>query len=184
MRSRHCLLSIVLVAFATAAFAQSGLHNGHENTAPPDAQKSFDKLKTLEGSWEGTMTTNPPEPAVEGKLVQVSLRVASRGNVLMHDLRVAGIPDNPLTMLYREGDGLQLTHYCDAGNRPRMNGKASADGKSVEFAFLDLSGSDQHGHMHGARFTFLDENRHSEDWTWMPPTGKPIAVHIELRRAK
>lgn len=183
MRSRQSLLSIALVALGTVAFAQSGPHDGHDKAAPPDAQ-AFDKLKTLEGSWEGTMSTNPPEPAVAGKLVQVSFRVASRGHVLMHDMRVAGLPDNPLTMLYLEGDGVQLTHYCDAGNRPHMNGRMSPDGKSVEFTFHDLSGSDQHGHMHGARFTFLDENRHAEDWTWMPPTGKPTAVHIELRRAR
>ncbi len=176
MKSLRLMLPVVLMSLSTVAFAQS--------VAQSDAQKSFEKLKTLEGSWEGTMTTNPPEPAVEGKLVQVSFRVASRGNVLMHDMRVAGIPDNPLTMLYREGDGLQLTHYCDAGNRPRMNGKMLPDGKTVEFNFLDLSGSNQHGHMHGAKFTFLDEDRHTEDWTWMQPGDKPLAVHIELRRAK
>lgn len=170
MKPSRLLLAVVVITLSKVAFAQS------------DAQKAFDGLKTLEGSWEATMMTDPPEPSVEGKLVQVSFRVASLGNVLMHDMRVAGRPDNPLTMLYRDGDGLQLTHYCDAGNRPRMTGKISPDGKTVEFDFLDLAGSDQHGHMHRARFTLVDQDRHIEEWVWMPPGEKPLTVHLELRR--
>ena len=175
MRSHCFVLSVVLLLLAGVALAQSEAQKS-------EAQEAFDKLKTLEGSWEGTITTDPPEPAVQGKLVQVSFRVASLGNVLMHDLRIAGLPDNPLTMLYREGDGLQLVHYCDAGNRPRMNGKMSQDGKTVEFNFLDLSGSNQYGHMHGIKFTFLDENHHIEDWTWMGPGDKPTRARFDLQR--
>lgn len=187
-------LMIVVALASTLAFAQSEPHK-HEiqpqaavqpkpEVHKSEAQIAFDKLKTLEGSWEGSMTTEPREPAVEGKLVQVAFRVASRGNVLMHDMRVESLPDNPLTMLYRDGEALGLTHYCDAGNRPRMGGKMAADGKAVQFDFLELSGSNKFGHMHGAKFTLLDQDRHTEEWTWMQPDDKPVAVRIELRRVK
>ena len=176
MRSHRLVLAVALLLFATVALAQSEAQKS-------EAQEAFDKLKTLEGSWEGHVTTVPPVAEIEGKLVQVSFRVASRGNVLMHDLRIDGLPDNPLTMLYREGDGLQLVHYCDAGNRPRMNGQVSPDRKTIEFDFLDLSGSNQYGHMHGAKFTFLDENHHIEEWTWMGPGDKPgPRARFDLRR--
>jgi hypothetical protein len=36
----------------------------------------------------------------------------------------------------------------------------------VEFEFLDIDG-DKHFHMHNAVFTLIDENRHTEDWTFM-----------------
>ena len=102
----------------------------------------------------------------------------------MHEMSgLAGRPDNPITMFYVEGNQLMLTHYCDAGNRPRMTGKLSPDGKSVEFEFVDVSGSTQYGHMHHALFTSIDENHHSEEWTFMDGE-KPVHAHFELTRVK
>jgi hypothetical protein len=196
MKSLRFMLSVVLMSLSTVAFAQSDAQKASVAVAPSGAQKpvekpvlseaqeSFTRLKTLEGAWDGTMTTDPREPEVEGKLVQVSFRVTSRGNALMHDMRVEGLPDNPITILYRDADGLQLTHYCDAGNRPRMTGRVSPDGKSVQFDFLELAGSNQYGHMHRAAFTIIDDNHHVEDWVWMKPGDKPVRVHIDLRRKK
>ena len=93
----------------------------------------------------------------------------------MHEMTGAGRPDDPITMLYLDEDRLLLTHYCDAGNRPRMAGKVSPDGKTVEFDFLDVAGSTQYGHMHHAVFTVIDENHHIEDWTYMNPATNRFA---------
>jgi calcineurin-like phosphoesterase family protein len=182
MRFPHLALSVVLVSLSTVAFAQSDAHTSADRTVPSDAQTSFDKLKTLAGSWEGRMNVVPPVPDVEGKSSQVTFRVASRGHTLMHDLKVEGMPDNPITMLVVDGDRLLLTHYCDADNRPRMVARMSADGKIVEFDFLDVSGNLAHGHMHHAVFTFLDQDHHTEDWTYMMPGDKPIRAHFDLHR--
>ena len=175
-------ISAVFVLFATLAFAQ---HDAPMSDAPKsDAQKSFDQLKTLAGTWEGKVTTTPPHPEMDGSLGQVNFRVTSMGNALMHDMKSSVRPDNPITMFYIDNDRLLLTHYCDAGNRPRMVAKASPDGKQVEFDFLDVAGGTQYGHMHHAVFTILDENHHIEDWTYMEPGDKPIHAHIDLQRAK
>ena len=157
----------------------------HATTPPPaptEAQRAFDKLKTLSGSWEGHLSVIPPVPDADGKGAKVTFRVASRGHTLMHDLKLDGMPDNPLTMLVVDADRLLLTHYCDADNRPRMIGKASPDGKTVEFDFLDISGDVKHGHMHHAVFTFVDENHHTEDWTFMMAGDKPMRAHFDLQR--
>jgi hypothetical protein len=141
MKSRIAL-SVVFVLIAAAAVAADTA------ATQSDAQKSFDKLKTLAGSWEGHVTTFPQAPDIEGKLMQATLRVTSMGNAMMHEMTGAGRPDDPITMLYLDGDRLLLTHYCDAGNRPRMVGTMSPDGKTVEFDFLDVAGSTKYGHMH------------------------------------
>jgi len=177
MKSRRFILPAVLMLVSTLTFAQV-----QAPAAPPsDAQKSFDKLKTLAGSWTGVVAGTGSE--VDGKSVQLSLRVTSLGNALMHEMRVEGRPDDPITMLYLDGDRLLLTHYCDAGNRPRMVAKASPDGKTVDFEFLDISGDTHYGHMHHATFTVLDANHHIEDWTFMEGDN-PVQVHFDLQRTK
>ena len=173
MKSFGSKLTIALIALSGLAFAQS------------DAQKSFDKLKTLTGSWEGRVTTLPPQGEMEGKLMQVTLRTTSMGHTLMHEMTGSGRPDDPITMVVVDGDRLLLTHYCDADNRPRMVGRASPDGKTVEFDFLDVTGNLQYGHMQHAVFTSIDANHHTEDWTFVNAAGdKPVHAHFDLQRAK
>jgi len=174
MKSLRFMLSVVLMSLSTVAFAQSGQKS--------DAQRSFDKLKTLAGSWQGPVTTVPPHADIEGKVMQVSLRTASMGHTLIHEATGSERPDDPITMVVVEGDRLLLIHYCDADNRPRMVGKMSPDGKTVEFEFLDITGNLQYGHMQHAVFTFIDANHHIEDWTFMEPGDKPVHAHFDLQR--
>ncbi|SRR5258706_10580109 len=191
MKSLHLILPVVLISLSTTAFAKSDAHRMEATkTAGPksEAQNSFDTLKTLAGEWEGPVNVPEVPEMSNGKPIHVSLRVTSRGHTLVHELQEAGTPldptkyDHPVSMLYLDGEELNLVHYCDAGNRPRMTGKMSPDGKSVEFEFADISGNPLY-HMHHAVFTFIDANDHAEDWTFMMK-DKPIHAHFDLKRAK
>jgi hypothetical protein len=191
MRSVRFVLPMVLMSLPTLAFAQSEAHKGPNPVAPSGAEKSFDALKTLAGEWQGPAKVEPPQPDIADQSnMQVSLRVTSRGNALVHEMQEAGKPsdptkyDHPVTMLYLEGERLTLVHYCDAGNRPRMVARPSADGKTVEFDFADLSGGNEYGHMYHAVFTIVDANHHLEDWTYMMPGDKRVHAHFDLERAK
>jgi hypothetical protein len=183
MKSLTFPLILLLFAAISPAVAQprAHLHDGPAPSAAIDA-KAFDTLKTLAGSWVGQLTTSPKAAEVEGSVAQFSIRVTSRGNAVAHEFSVTGIPDHPMTMFYLDGGRLTLTHYCDAGNRPRMRGKLSPDGKRLEFEFVDLSGGDERGHMSHAVFTFIDDNHHTEEWTYLPPGGAPVRAHFDLRR--
>lgn len=169
---------IVLAAICAGAFAQSQ----SQSQTQSGAQKSFDQLKTLAGIWQGKLTTFPEVDQYKGKIAKVTLRVTSSGNAILHEMTMTGETDNPITMVYLNNDRLLLTHYCDAGNRPRMVAHRSADGKTIKFDFLDLSGSNQHGHMGRAVFTTIDANHHTEDWTYMEPGNKPVRAHFDLVR--
>jgi hypothetical protein len=184
-KSLRTTVSILALASLSAiAFAQSDAMPNMKSEPKSEAQNSFDQLKTLAGSWDGRVTTIPPDPDMEGKVVHASLRVTSMGNALMHEMTGAGRPDDPITMIYLDNDRLLLTHYCDAGNRPRMTGKMSPDEKTLEFAFLDVAGSTQYGHMDHAAFNVIDANHHSEDWYYMAPDNKLMHAHMELQRTK
>jgi hypothetical protein len=189
MKSHRLILSVVLLSLTSVAFAQSDAQNSNTQNsvapAPSEAQKSFTTMKSLAGDWEGIVTV-PEAPAMSGGKMHLSLRVTSRGHALVHEFQEAGTPldatkyDHPVTMLYLDGDQLTLIHYCDAGNRPRMTGKMSADGKMVEFELKDISGSTEM-HMHHSVFTLVDANHHTEDWTFMM-NDKPMHAHFDLHR--
>jgi hypothetical protein len=177
MKSVRSSLWLVLLALSTVAFAQS------------DGQKSFDKMKTIAGEWEGIVTVTPPMPGMSGgDKVHVSLRVTSRGNVVVHEMQEAGKPldatkyDHPVTMFYLDGDHLTLLHYCDAGNRPRMSAKPLIDDKTLDFDFVDVTGNLQYGHMQHSTFTVVDASHHTEDWTFLMPGDKSMHAHMDLQR--
>jgi hypothetical protein len=191
MKSVRFVLSVVLLSLSTLALAQSDAQKSDAQKAsvapvPSAAQKSFTSMKSLAGEWEGPVTVPEVPEMSSGMPMHVSLRVTSRGHVLVHEMQEAGTPldatkyDHPVTMLYVDADQLTLVHYCDAGNRPRMTGKMSPDGKTVEFELKDISGSTEH-HMHHGVFTIIDANHHSEDWTFMMK-DKPIHAHFDLHR--
>jgi hypothetical protein len=184
---RKLLFAAVVATLSTLTFAQSDMKHPDANLSganQSEAKQSFDKLKMLAGTWDGHVTTVPVAPDIEGKAVHATLRVTSMGNALVHEMNGMDRPDDPITMFYIDGDRLLLTHYCDAGNRPRMVGKLSPDGKSLEFEFLDVSGGTQYGHMHHAVLTVIDANHHTEDWTYMEPGDKPMHAHMDLQRTK
>src|ERR1700676_1572756 len=76
---RFMLSAVVLISLSIVTFAKV---DGQKS----EAQKSFDNLKSLAGSWEGHVTTVPQEAEIEGKLMQVTLRVTSMGNALVHEM--------------------------------------------------------------------------------------------------
>ena len=181
MKPLYLALVVLAMSLPTMPFAQSTAHTLPE-VAPSDAQRAFDQLKTLAGSWVGQLTTTPADSRRGREVRSVLAEGDLHGQRTVHEMSVSGRPDHPVTMFYRDEARLLLTHYCDAGNRPRMVGKVSPDGKTLDFEFLDLSGGNQHGHMHHAAFTFIDENHHVEDWTYMMPGDKPVRAHFDLQR--
>jgi hypothetical protein len=186
MKATSFVTCALILCVSTIALSQSAMQK--PDAQPASADQTFARLKTLAGTWKGTAGMGPGMSAP----VRVTLRVTSGGAALMHEMVPEGRSDDPsngdddpLTVLYVDGDRLMLTHYCDSGkNRPRMVGKLSPDGKSIAFDFLDLSGGNTNGHMHQAVFTFIDADHHTEDWTYMTPDDKPMPAHIDLVRAK
>lgn len=183
-----------LMSLPLTAVAQESQQHEHPGTAaakpapapapvkpPSAAKKAFEKMKTVNGEWEGTLTTTPTSEA-DGIKGTIKMKVTSMGNAMVHEVNLVGRKDNPITMFYIDSDNLFLTHYCDAGNRPRMVGKASPDGKQVEFELVDVAG-DMKYHMHHSVFTFIDDDHHIEEWTFMVG-DKPVLAKFDMHRKK
>ena len=144
---------------------------------PSEAKKMFDQMKTLAGSWHGT---------IMGISINVTIRLASSGTAILHEATTdgGGPPNHEITMFYVDGDRLIATHYCDGGNRARLEGKMSADGKTSEFNFLDVAGSTRGGLVKRMAFTTIDANKHLVEFTFVKPDGNPIDLRGEFERTK
>ena len=157
-------LSAVIAAVLCANFA----------LAESDAHKSFDLLKGMEGNWVGKNS--------QGQPLEVTFRMTAGGSALMSEIHGHG-PENMVTMFHMDGDRLVMTHYCGAGNQPRMK-VISADAKSVSFEFFDGTNiGPGDGHMQHVTFTQPDSNHHTEDWVFLDH-GKEMKEHFRLERTK
>jgi hypothetical protein len=179
MKSLLLVLCVGVLSFSRPTLAQNSSPGPRAITAKSDGQTSFDALKSLAGTWTGRVTTDPPNPDIEGP-IQVTMRVASRGSVLVHEIAPGGVPEP--TMIYLDDDRLTLVHYCEAGNRPRMVARKSPDPKVVEFDFVDISGSTMPVYLHDFVFTIIDANHHTEDWWFKLPGDQLLHGHFDLKR--
>jgi hypothetical protein len=142
--------------------------------ADSDARKTFDMLKSMEGNWAGKNQ--------QGEKVEVTFRSTAGGSALMSEIHGHG-PENMVTMFHMDGDRLLMTHYCGAGNQPRMK-VISADAKSVSFQFVDGTNiGPGDGHMQQVTFTEPDANHHVEEWVFLDH-GKEMKELFTLERVK
>jgi hypothetical protein len=162
MKMKALRIAACIMLFTTAVFAQS------------DAQKSFEQLKSLAGSWEGKNSM--------GQSVQVSYRMTAGGSALMSE--IVGHGETMITMINVDGPNrLLLTHYCAVGNQPRMQASASPDGKTITFNFLDATNLDnpQSGHMDHVVIALLGPDHHTEEWNFIDH-DKEIKEFFDLTR--
>lgn len=171
------LLTALMICFLIATAHGTPVAQTTSKAAPSDAQKAFENMKTLAGSWQGTIMGIP---------INITVRLASSGTAILQEAHTGGgrPPDHEITMFYVEGDRLLATHYCDGGNRARLEGKMSPDGKTTEFSFLDVAGSTKGGLVKRMVFTTIDANKHVVEFTFIKPDGKPIDLRGEFERTK
>jgi hypothetical protein len=164
MKTLRFRLPLLVLLAATAASSQTA------------TEKSFAQLKTLTGSWEGKNS--------QGKPLEVVFRDTAGGSALMSEIIGEG-HENMISMIHLDGPNrLVMTHYCGAGNQPRMAATVSPDGKTYTFVFFDGTNlaSPDAGHMQRVVFTIIAANHHTEDWTFNAGPGKEMKEFFDLQR--
>lgn len=171
MKLHPILIANVLVASAAIAGP----------AAAPDkasgAQAAFARLKTLAGTWEANTNV--------GK-VTVTYEVVSGGTALLERDSGEKMP-TMLTAYHLDGDRLLLTHYCMMGNQPRLQARQyEANAGEIVFDFLDATNmpSTKAGHMHAAKFRFLDHDQYTSEWDFYENGTKKFAETATFSRVK
>src|SRR5579859_4783906 len=98
-------LMVVLIGTRLAAADKPGV----------EAKAAFARLKTLAGEWK-VAETNGVHAQHDGK---ITYRVTAAGSTVMETF-FPGSDHEMVSMYHLDGDELVLTHYCAAGNQPRM----------------------------------------------------------------
>jgi len=151
--------------------------NANELRAQHSPDEYFERSKKREGSWSATA-----EGDIRG---EVTYEVRSNGSILLETLSPEG-ESTMITIYHLDGNQLMVTHYCSAGNQPRLVAKpGQAVDAPLEFSFLDATnlGDQNTGHMSALKMTLIDENHIQQEWTWTKD-GQAHAQTFYLERIR
>jgi hypothetical protein len=141
--------------------------------------QAFEKFRGLDGAWRGEST--------RGRSEDVSFKSIAGGSAVMETSFDAHPNETMVTMFVRDGEVLDLVHYCVARNQPRLRATLfEEDGKKVTFTFVDggnLPSRDK-GHMDKAVFRFEDADHVTTRWTWYENGHEEWMEEIRLTRKK
>ncbi len=147
--------------------------------ATPVTAAGLESLKALEGDWFAV---------ADGEMVKIgdhvsSIRVTASGTAVV-ETDFPGTDHEMVTVYIEEGGDLVLTHYCMAGNQPRMRA-SNVLGPRFEFAFDggdNIADASKDQHMHSAWLEIVGANEIRSEWTEYKD-GKPgLVVPMHLTR--
>jgi len=121
---------------------------------------AFERLKSLAGTWEGSAGEAGGPPS------RVEYRITAAGSTVL-EIMFPGTEHEMVNAFYLDGNQLVLTHYCAAGNQPRMALDATASTpEHLRFTFTGGSNLDpsKDMHIHSGEILFRDNGGITEDW--------------------
>ena len=137
----------------------------------------LDRLETLVGTWQAVTP--------QGGTLTNTIRLVSNGTAL-EETSQSTEHDQMVTLYTADGNRLAMTHYCTAGNQPRMETLAvTGDQNEFDFSFTgitNLAGPNA-GHMRHLVIRIADPDHFTEQWTWRE-NGQDRIHTIHFKRTK
>ncbi len=171
IRRSSIAFALYALLLATAAHAEPPVTEGPVAT-DVDGSALFNQLKDLVGEWQGQW-----EPGSIPTTVTYSL--TGNGSVLVEDYVVG--ETTMATLYHLDGNDLMLTHYCSAGNQPRMRASSVNESRRIEFDFIDITNHASGGYSKKLVVSMLDDDRISLSYTGSR-TGRSSGVELERVR--
>lgn len=96
------------------------------SAAPVSYETAFETFKSLQGKWAIQS---------DGKTLSIEMTydVGSKGSIVTEQF------GKELSVIYRDGQDLLMTHFCNGGNQPRLRLKKSTPPGILEFEMFDIT---------------------------------------------
>jgi hypothetical protein len=161
----------------------AGAQAQHENHAgtPAASSNAFNSIKTLVGDWEGTFQWIGT--ARKGQM-NARYYLTGNGSAVVEDLTSDGKTPNMTTVYHLNGTELRATHYCGAGNQPRLKATSTNENTdSVKFEMIDITNlaKPEAGHVKDLELRLTDSNQLTILFTFVA-SGKETVEEINLTR--
>jgi hypothetical protein len=172
---RHVVLMASLLLAGMAAYVTAEAAGPKSESM--SAAEAFSRLKTLAGDWEADTQM--------GK-AHLNIQLIAGGTSLVERETGDKMPEM-MTVYYVDGDRLLLTHYCMAGNQPRMQARSfNPETGEVAFEFLDATNltTPGAGHMHNAKIRIADRDHLVTEWEFYENGQKKMSESSQYTRVR
>ena len=169
MTGKALMAGVAVLAVSGSAMAAEG-------------EDIMSRLAELEGEWM-LLDENGEETDVVGS----TFRVTSAGSTLVERM----FPDHPdgyemLNVYHVDGDRVLMTHYCSAGNQPRLRVLSTDDENRLQWQMESVTNLSAPGadHMHQAEYEFQGDDRLTTHWQSMVDgeVSDEHSITFELKR--
>jgi hypothetical protein len=155
-----------------------------------DAKAAFKRIKTLAGTWKSQ--TPDENKADHGKAKEeehkgekpVIYKVTGAGSALV-ETQFPGSDHEMVSVYHLDGDDLRMTHYCAAGNQPRVK-LDRANSKPDELIFVFDGGTNldpaKDMHIHGVKITFHEDGKVTSAWESYAGGKKGMTMTFNMTR--
>ena len=168
---RHFFLAASLLLAGVAAYAAG------PKSETMSAAEAFSRLKTLAGDWEADTQMGH---------AHLNIALIAGGTSIVERETGEKMPEM-MTVYYVDGDRLLLTHYCMAGNQPRMQARSfNPETGEVAFEFLDATNltTPAAGHMHNANIRIADHDHLVTQWEFYENGQKKMSESAQYTRVR
>jgi hypothetical protein len=161
-------------------------------TAKPgvDAKSAFARIKTLAGTWKSQTSDEQKAEHATDKVEDhkrdssVIYKLTGADTALM-ETQFPGSNHEMVSVYHLDGDDLRMTHYCAAGNQPRVK-LDRANSKPDELIFVFDGGTNldpqKDMHIHGVKITFHDDGKVTSAWEGYMGGKKAMTTSFLLTR--
>jgi len=155
-RARKLLACALLLAATIAARA--------------DAAAALDAFKGLQGRW--AIHSNGQTLAID-----MVYDVGSKGSIVTEQF------GKELSVFYRDGESLVMTHFCNAGNQPRLRLKPGSTRGRFEFETFDVTNlvGSSAPHVQRMVYKMVDERHVELEIVWKNRNGESSENYTLVR---